>query len=243
MAQGAPSKFAVFDIDGTVIRWQLYHAIVGELAKQGHLQDHAYETIQQARLTWKQREQSDSYDAYEQVLVNTYLSALKNLKVTDYLAAVDKVFEEYKDQVYTYTRDLIRDLKADGYVLFAISGSQHEIIEKLAKYYGFDDYRGSLFEQENGHFTGEVHTPYGRKLELLQNMVEEHNLSFEGSIGIGDATTDIPLLEAVEKPVAFNPNQKLLEAATEHGWPIVLERKNVVYHLEAQDGTYRLRTN
>ncbi len=26
--------FAVFDIDGTIIRWQLYHALADELAKE-----------------------------------------------------------------------------------------------------------------------------------------------------------------------------------------------------------------
>ena len=36
------NKFAVFDIDGTLIRWQLYHAIADELAKSGHIDAETY---------------------------------------------------------------------------------------------------------------------------------------------------------------------------------------------------------
>jgi phosphoserine phosphatase len=30
-------RFAVFDLDGTLVRWQLYHALVDRLAKKGYL--------------------------------------------------------------------------------------------------------------------------------------------------------------------------------------------------------------
>jgi len=39
------------------------------------------------------------------------------------------------------------------------------------------------------------------------------------------------MLEMVERPICFNPNQKLFEAAKRHDWPIVVERKDVVYEL------------
>ena len=36
MTKGRP--FAVFDIDGTLIRWQLYHSIADTLARLGHIE-------------------------------------------------------------------------------------------------------------------------------------------------------------------------------------------------------------
>lgn len=235
-----PKKFAVFDIDGTLIRWQLYHAIAGELGRRGLLQAGGEERIKQARMTWKKRSSSESFREYEHELVVVYYEALKTIKVTDYLAAIDAVFEAYKDQVYTYTRDLIRTLKAEDYLLFAISGSQQEIVEKLANYYGFDDCVGTAFVRKDGYFTGEEASVINRKAELLQQMIEKHGATTEGSVAIGDSEGDIPLLEAVERPIAFNPSAKLFEAAKGRGWEVVLERKNMVYSMKELDGSYIL---
>src|SRR5688500_7222628 len=69
---------------------------------------------------------------------------------------VQEVFDEYKDQTYTYTRDLIKDLKAKGYFLLAISGSHQEIIQKLAQHHGFDGAVGATFEQIDGKFSGAI---------------------------------------------------------------------------------------
>src|SRR4051812_29287832 len=134
-----PRPFAVFDIDGTLIRWQLYHAIADALAKRGHIDPQTYEEIRDARMLWKRREHEESFKAYEQRLVTAYESLLGGLTVDQFNEASEAVFTEYKDQVYAYTRRLIRDLKAQDYLLFAISGSQREIIEKIARHHGFDD--------------------------------------------------------------------------------------------------------
>lgn len=233
-------KFAVLDIDGTVIRWQLYHAIVDELAKQGHLAASAHDRIAEARLTWKSRSHSTSFDDYETTLVHVYHEALTDLKVSDYLVAVDTVFERYKDQVYTYTRDLIRELKQQGYFLLIISGSQQEVIEKLGTYYGFDAVAGAEYVRQDGHFTGERTTTYGRKDTVLKQLVAKHDLSYKDSIAVGDTSSDIAMLELVERPIAFNPNRSLYEHAKQQGWKIVVERKNVIYELEQGDGHYQL---
>jgi len=233
--------FAVFDIDGTLIRWQLYHSIVQELAHRGLLGGNAIQTINEARMIWKQRSHSESFKAYEEVLVNIYNDAVQDIAVKDYLSAVDRVFEIYKDQVYVYTRDLIRKLKAENYLLFAISGSQQEIVQKLADYYGFDVALGTEYEQQSGRFTGKiVGGVLGNKAELLVKLIKQHHVMTEKSVAVGDSEGDISMLEMVEQPVAFNPSARLFATAKERGWKIVVERKNMIYELEASDGSYIL---
>jgi HAD superfamily hydrolase (TIGR01490 family) len=232
--------FAVFDIDGTRIRWQLYHAIVDELGDSGHLAPGLHDEIRKARLTWKTRTHKDSFKEYEEKLVEVYYRALTGLPVNAYDAAIDRVFNTYKDQVYTYTRDLIRTLKADGYHLFVLSGSHQEIITKLGSYYGFEEAIGTQFEQKNGVFTGKYQLVYGRKAELLAGLVEKYGLSKKGSIAVGDSESDIQMLDEVETPIAFNPSKGLLEYATKYGWKVVVERKNVVYELEKHGKSYVL---
>lgn len=236
-----PRPFAVFDIDGTLIRWQLYHALADELVRRGHLDAGQFQKVRQARMAWKKRTEGQSFDKYEQELVDLVNVGITGIKVEDLTQACQAVIDEYKDQVYTYTRDLVRDLKAKNYLLFAISASQAEIVGLLAGYYGFDDYGGSIYETKGGVFTGKIDVlRQERKPEYLQQLITKHGADLEGSLAVGDSEGDIPMLLAVEQPIAFNPTKKLFEHAKQQGWPVVLERKNVIYQLEPKDGQYQL---
>lgn len=233
--------FAVFDIDGTLIRWQLYHALADELARQGKLDADQFQKVRAARMDWKKRSGETSFDAYEQTLIAVFDQALTGIKVADLEQACQTVIAEYKDQVYTYTRDLIRDLQAQNYLLFAISASQAEIVGLLADYYGFDDYGGSTYETKDGYFTGKIDLLMSeQKPAYLKKLVAKHGAKWQGSIAVGDSQSDIPMLSAVEKPIAFNPNKALYEHAVAQQWPIVVERKNMIYKLEPSDGSYLL---
>lgn len=237
---GGMQKFAVFDIDGTLIRWQLYHAVVDRMAHDGLLGKDAPRQLHEARMKWKQREHAESFREYELVLISMYESALPQLSATDFDAAVNEVIDEYKAQIYTYTRDLVAQLKQDGYMLLAISGSHNELIEKIAEVYGFDAWQGTDYVRKNGAFTGEAHIASLDKRTHLQKMIEQHGLSLEDSYAVGDSGSDAPMLEMVTNPIAFNPDQKLYHLARKHGWKIVIERKNVVYEIESKDGSYIL---
>jgi len=231
-------KFAVFDIDGTLIRWQLYHSVADTLMRLGHLEPQLRQTIKDARMVWKRRE--GAFADYERQLIAVYDKIITSLSREQFEAAAQAVFDEYKDQVYTYTRDLIAKLKKDEYLLFAISGSQAEIVKRIADYYGFDDFVGSAYEYKAGRFTGAKTVAAWHKDKALKGLVSKHRASFTGSLAVGDSHSDIKMLEMVENPIAFNPENQLFEHARSKGWKIVIERKNVVYELESKDGQYQL---
>jgi HAD superfamily hydrolase (TIGR01490 family) len=232
--------FAVFDVDGTLIRWQMFHAIVDELGHQGYLDPKTHAAIKVARMDWKSRKGEESFKVYEAQLVESFLQLLTKISVEEYDIVVHTVFDKYKDQVYRYTRGLIQELKSKDYLLFAVSGSGHETVSLVAKYYGFDDWFGTVYEQKGGRFTGNVEVAVHQKPKLLRALVEKHGATFEGSIGVGDSEGDIEMLNIVEQPIAFNPSKKLFRHASAEGWHIVLERKNMVYELGKQGNTYQL---
>lgn len=239
---GSMQKFAVFDIDGTLIRWQLYHAMVDRLAKTGHLGPDARDILHQARMRWKRREPSYSFRDYEIALIQTYEQSVTHLDIAEVAEAVRYVIDEYKDQVYTYTRDLITTLKADDYMLLAISGSHEELVAEIARHYGFDDYIGTRYNHADGHFTGEKYVASHNKQTALNSLIEKHDLTSKGSYAIGDSASDAAMLRLVEHPIAFNPDKALYDIATKAGWDIVIERKNVVYTLRKYgNGGYRLQ--
>ena len=232
--------FAVFDIDGTLIRWQLYHAISDAFVKLGYVKPKAYQIVKDARMEWKRRSSKGDFRSYEKVLIETYEAMLKDLTHEQFLMAAEAVFDEYKDQVYTYPRELINKLKGEKYLLFAISGSQVEIVEKIAAYYGFDAWVGTVYEYREGRYTGQKTVGSADKAATLKMMIKEHGASLEDSIAIGDSQSDIPMLEMVQRPITFNPERGLFKHASKKGWQIVLERKNMIYELEKRNGQYQL---
>ena len=232
------AKFAVFDIDGTLIRWQLFHAIVHELGKQGYMDETSHQKIRNARMKWKNRGNPDSFKEYETVLLGEYMVALQTIPPEQYHRAVEKVFDIYKDQLFVYTRSLLQQLKKAGYLLFAISGSQDEIVQKLAAYHGFDAAVGAKLITIEGKYTGHVESPVHSKDTALRELVSTYGASFTGSIAVGDSVSDIAMLELVAQPIAFNPEAALYAHAKKHGWKIVVERKNVVYELDHTNKGY-----
>src|SRR3989338_2352482 len=76
--------FAVFDIDGTLIRWQLYHAIADTLVHLGYIDRKAFQAVKDARMQWKRRTHTDSFKDYEHTLVKLVDSALAQLTIRQY---------------------------------------------------------------------------------------------------------------------------------------------------------------
>lgn len=234
-------KFAVFDIDGTLIRWQLYHAMCDHLAKKGYISQEAFQDVRDARMKWKKREDISSFHDYELLVIAAFDSVIQQVTPTQISQIIHEVFNEYKDQSYSYTRELIRELKANGYLLFAISASPKEIVQLLAEHYGFDDFGGSVYEVLDGSHTGNKFVlKSDEKPKYLQSLIEKHNCTLKGSIGVGDSDGDIAMLSLVEHPTVINPNAVLFEHAKAHNWKIVVERKNVIYTLEPSNGQYQL---
>ncbi|HEX5797912.1 MAG TPA: HAD family phosphatase [Candidatus Saccharimonadales bacterium] len=233
-------KFAVFDFDGTLIRWQLYHSIFDQLKNINRIENQGLENVRQARLLWKTRTSENSYKNYENALIEVFDKAITKIDYSVYEEMTEEVFQEHRDQVYTYTRGLIKELKDKGYMLFAISGSPREVVEKVAKYWGFDDWIASEYEVENNKITGTKKFGFINKDKSVDYFVDKYNLSYKESYGVGDSESDIKMLKKVEKPIAFNPSKELFVYACKNHWEIAVERKNVVYELKYKNGEYSL---
>lgn len=233
-------KFAAFDIDGTLFRWQLFHEFVFALKDAGKLSPDATQAIDDSFLDWTARK--IPFVDYEKTIVAAFKSCITTLSTDEFERLSDEVVKKSSHKVYKFTRDYIQDLKKQGYFLLAITGSHQEIAQPFAEQYGFDDCIGAVIERNGTSFTGDVsrHT-YGRKDEIIKEYVQEHSFTFQDSVAVGDSEGDISMLALVEKPVAFNPTHTLMTAAIERGWDIVIERKNVAYRLQGEkNGTYVL---
>ena len=230
-------KIAAFDIDGTIFRSSLLIELVNGLVKDRIFLKKAEDEIEDDYHAWLNR--IANYDTYINKVAEVYFRHIVGCEKKEVLEVGKKVMAKQKLKVYRFTRDLVKDLKKQGYYLIAISGSPMFMVKDFAKRMGFDIAFGSDLEVKNGLFTNKFtqRDSYNQKSKLLMKIIENSNISadWKNSVAVGDSGTDISMLELVGKPIAFNPDGVLVDYAKKHGWRIVVERKNIVYDIERFD--------
>jgi len=225
-------KVAVFDVDGTIFRSSLFIELAEELISQGIFNESVRGRYAKEQRAWLDRK--GDYEAYINALVGVFLEEIRGVHYKDFQEAAKRVVDRKADRVYRYTRDLVKDLRARGYFLLAISQSPKSVLDHFCRRFGFHKVYGRIYEIGPGdRFTGAVEDLHliGNKANIVKRAVEKENLTLKSSVGVGDTEGDIAFLELVEKPICFNPNLKLYKWAKRTGSKIVVERKDVIYDL------------
>jgi HAD superfamily phosphoserine phosphatase-like hydrolase len=229
VSEPSQKPIAVFDIDGTLIRSSLLIELVHALVAEGIFPKIANSYIRKARLAWVNR--VGTYHDYLVDVIQQYERRLVGCNVEDVRYVGQRVATEQRDQVYTFTRDLINEL-SETHFLVAITGSPSEVVDPFLRLWGFHRWHATSFSEECGRYTSDrVLAPAIAKEEVLDEELEHSDVILEGSVGIGDTSSDIPFLRRVDRAIAFNPNRDLRSAAAEHRWEIVVERKDSILQL------------
>ncbi|MEK7596093.1 MAG: HAD family phosphatase [Patescibacteria group bacterium] len=226
-------KLAIFDIDGTLFRSSLLIELVNSLVENKIFPEAAKEAMDKDYFAWINRE--GSYEEYIWQVINIYQRYIGGWDREIINKIVQRVVDFHKKRVYRFTRDFICELKDENYFLLAISGSPEEIVKKFADYFGFDRAFGSVFEVQEGRFTGKVlYDAAKNKKRILKKFFKDNAeyIDFRESVAVGDTQSDIPIFEAVDYPIVFNPNLDLACYVIKKGWPVIVERKNVIYRLD-----------
>ncbi len=225
-------KVAIFDIDGTIFRSSLLIEIVNILIERGIFSEAVWADYGEKEKSWLERK--GNYDEYIHAVVEVFVKNIKGVYYKEFAEVSEEVTSRYQHHVYTYTRDLIKQLKKEKYYLLAISQSPKKTVEDFCRGIGFDKIYGRIYELgPEDRFTGVIIDQHliENKSNIVHRAVEKENLTLDGSYGVGDTESDISMLELVENPIVFNPNKKLHRYAQMMGWKIVVERKDVIYEL------------
>jgi HAD superfamily hydrolase (TIGR01490 family) len=223
-------KVAIFDIDGTIFRSSLLIELVKALLRSGVFRPGIADIYTPAYRRWLDR--TGPYDEYIGAVVKAFELNLKGVEERRLMAVAEEVISVHQERVYRYTRQLTQDLKSKGYFLLAISNSPKNILDPFCERWGFDKVYGRIYETDGrGVYTGgTAHLELiSDKAKVLERAVEREALTLTGSVGVGDTEADIPFLELVQRPVCFNPNQKLHAVAKRRDWKVVVERKDMTY--------------
>lgn len=224
---------AFFDIDGTLFRSSLLIELVKQLIAEEVFPPEAVEEYNVELKAWRGRE--GTYEEYIQEVIETFLHHIKGVHYGQFADIGRRVVAMQSKYVYRYTRDLIKGLKHDGYLLVAISQSPKTILDEFCAQYGFDKVYGRVYEiGPQDCFTGKTVEEHliQNKANIAKRVFDKNpHLNTEFSLAVGDTEGDIPLLEMVSEAICFNPNKALYVHAKRVGWEVVVERKDMIYYL------------
>jgi HAD superfamily hydrolase (TIGR01490 family) len=213
---------AFFDLDRTFIRRSSALALAGAFRERGIITRRLFVKAAVWQLLFAAR------GASAQTVRNATQDGLRLLRgvppaevVELATGAVDTVL---RPLVYADALRLAERHRARGEPVYLVTSSLQEIVDPLAAACGLDGAIGSLGEVgSDGLFTGRLlRACHGAgKAEAVRELAGAHELDLASSSAYSDGHSDLPLLEAVGRPVAVNPDRDLRRVARERGWPVL----------------------
>jgi putative phosphoserine phosphatase / 1-acylglycerol-3-phosphate O-acyltransferase len=223
---------AFFDLDRTLLKGASGPLITEALTAAGIAPDR------------KVPGQSALYKLYD--LVGETLPSMALARAAAFVAkgwsaeAVRKAAVDAADKLDTlvapYARALIEEHKQEGRPVVLATTTPLHLVEPLADRLGFDDIVATRYvEGPDGAYTGALEGEFvwaTGKLKAVRRWAESNGVDLKQSFAYSDSIYDVPLLSAVAKPHAVNPDPRLLAFATLRRWPVL--------HLDVPPGVPKL---
>lgn len=230
---------AFFDIDGTIYREGLITEVFKKLVTHEIVpQSRWYEDVKPAYKAWDKRE--GDYDNYLSKMVEIFKEVTVGIPSAHIDLIAKRVIEQKGDRVYAFTRSEIEKHQAQGHLCIAISGSPHQLVKEMADKYGFDDWRGTVYNiDEDGIYTGEIIPMWDAvsKKKALEELAEIYDLDLNECYSYGDTNGDFTMFQNTGYPTAVNPTRELLKRIMnddelKEKMRIIVERKDMIYYLD-----------
>lgn len=130
--------------------------------------------------------------------------------------------ERLRPKMFPEALAKLERFRRDGFQIVLVTGALNFFMEPLAREFGGECLAARLGESE-GNFTGHLRNkpmtgPY--KSEAIRTHAQAQGIDLESSYALGDAISDLPMLELVGHPVAINPDRRLEKIAAQRGWPM-----------------------
>jgi putative phosphoserine phosphatase/1-acylglycerol-3-phosphate O-acyltransferase len=152
-------------------------------------------------------------------------TAMKGKSRRIVLDAVRNAVPELTALVQPFARSLIDRHRAAGDKIVLATTTPYDFVEAFARAMGFDDLIATRYAVDaGGLYTGELDGRFvwsGGKLAAVSDWCATNAVDIKGSAAYSDSVYDSPLLEAVGRPHAVNPDARLQVLATARRWPIL----------------------
>lgn len=152
----------------------------------------------------------------------TYLAGLS----TSAIAALGEAFAltKLRPALHPVVKQRLDDHLQAGDTVVLLTGTPDFIARPLAAILGIPMTSAAACPYAENHFIAALPTvhPYGEaKRRIADQLCRDHGRSLAESAAYANAFSDLPLLDAVGRPVAVFPDRRLRRVATARGWDII----------------------
>ncbi len=150
-------------------------------------------------------------------------SRAKGLRRDDVARVAEWAADVLLPKVQPYAPALLRTHRESGDLLVLATTSPYDLVAPLAKRLGFDAVVATRYGELEGTYTGDLDGGFvwgPGKLAAVTAWADENNIDLAASAAYSDSVFDAPLLGAVGRPTAVNPDYRLRALAVVRRWPV-----------------------
>jgi HAD superfamily hydrolase (TIGR01490 family) len=214
-------NLAIFDLDNTILNGDSDYSWINFLIEKGFVDKDEYE-----------RKNKYFYDQYYQGKLNYdewaefALTTIKGKKPEEIEDILSKFLNEViEPMINIYALKLLHDHSHNNDIMLLASATNSVIVEPIAKRLGFKNIVSTEVEIIDEIYTGKVlgipALSEGKLIKVKEWMLQNRIESFDNTSFYSDSINDLPLLAAVSKPVAVNPDDMLREECRKRSWEII----------------------
>ncbi|MFY8002554.1 MAG: phosphoserine phosphatase SerB [Candidatus Nanopelagicaceae bacterium] len=192
-------RLILFDVDSTLIKQEVIDLLA---EKSGHGRE-----VQQITA----RAMKGEID-FAQAL-SKRVSLLEGLPESVFDEVIDQIsFAEGFDELFSY-------LRKNGFLVGAVSGGFHNVLDKLFAQLQLDFLKANVLEVVDGRLTGKITSaPIDRmaKARALREFAALHNIELENTVAVGDGANDLDMIEIAGLGVSYMGKEILRQKADLH---------------------------
>ena len=219
-----PARLALFDLDHTLLPLDSDYQWADFLARTGRAGDPAVARQRNEDLMLRYNEGRLTAEEAAQFMLG--LLAGHDLGV---LAGWHEAFmaEIIAPAITQQARELVDSHREAGDLCALVTATNSFVTAPIARAFGIGTLIATDPELRDGRYTGRIHgTPSFQAGKVIRvnawlETLDTGLQGFDETFFYSDSINDLPLLEAVTRPVAANPSPALREIATARGWPVL----------------------
>ena len=192
-------RLILFDVDSTLIKQEVIDLLAD---KSGHGRE-----VQQITARAMKGEIDFSQALSKRV---SLLEGLPESVFDEVLSQIS--FAEGFDELFSY-------LRKNGFLVGAVSGGFHNVLDKLFSQLQLDFLKANVLEVVDGRLTGKITSaPIDRmaKGRALREFAALHNIELENTVAVGDGANDIDMIEIAGLGVSYMGKEILRQKADLH---------------------------
>jgi phosphoserine phosphatase len=192
-------RLILFDVDSTLIKQEVIDLLAD---KSGHGRE-----VQEITARAMKGEIDFSQALSKRV---SLLEGLPESVFDEVLSQIS--FAEGFDELFSY-------LRKNGFLVGAVSGGFHNVLDKLFAQLQLDFLKANVLEVVDGRLTGKITAaPVDRmaKAQALREFAALHNIELENTVAVGDGANDLDMIEIAGLGVSYMGKEILRQKADLH---------------------------